>query len=126
MPPCILVGCDNYYTNRILDPLHYNFSSCNINLRCRVLAAYFAIHEHCHTCLIVRSSKSKVAAAHCLLLRYSLLTFLILSFFPVTSAFASSYLLSRIRASNLSFSSDIILVNPEKGTQKMVNSKCSS
>lgn len=55
-----------------------------------------------------------------------LLTFLILCLFPMISAFASSDLLSHIRASNLSFSSDIILANPKKGTQKMVSPKCSS
>ena len=62
--------------------------------------------------------KIKVAAAHCVTLRYNFLTFLILSLFPVTSALARLDLLSRICASSLSCSFDIMIINPRKGTQK--------
>ena len=62
--------------------------------------------------------KIKVAAAHCVTLRYNFLTFLILSLFPVASALARLDLLSRICASSLSCSFDIMITNPRKGTQK--------
>ena len=62
--------------------------------------------------------KIKVAAAHCVTLRYNFLTFLILFMFPVASGLARLDLLSCIWASSLSCSFGIMIINPRKGTQK--------